>query len=73
MTTEPRRPLLTRGARACIPESDLRGAPARPGTTVRVERGSWGFEIVISSLHSAAAERTYFGEVTDVWGDVPCA
>lgn len=66
-----RHALIVRGGKAVISTAELRGAPARPGLVVRVERGAYGFEVMVQT--AAAEDGCYEGTVLDVWGQIPCA
>jgi hypothetical protein len=71
------RPLLKPGDRVCVGAEELRGLPARPGGVVRVDRGEYDFEMMITSGEpfEGAGEgprlRAYHGEIQGVWGLVP--
>lgn len=70
-----RRPLLVRGGTAVISEQELRGSPARPGLVIRVERGGYGFEVMVLSSVPAdgdSSEQLFQGRILDVWGRIPC-
>jgi hypothetical protein len=64
--------LIARGDHVCITEAEIRDVPRRPGSIARVERGAYGFEVVL--LCEVAGRPGFFrGEVRDTWGLVPCA
>jgi len=67
--------VLYPGSRVCVSSEELRGVLPRPGCVVRVERGAWGFDAMICGVTDDVRGgcRLYYGQVVDVWGDVPCA
>lgn len=65
-------PIIRAGQLVSLEASELREPPTRPGAVMRVERGAYGFEAVLTAAVSLEDRDVYRGEVTGVWGQVPC-
>lgn len=57
------------GDRVCLERREARGTPLRPGSVLRVDRGEYGFEVVVDR----ADDGLMYGVVRGLWGRVPCA
>ncbi len=64
MTTSP-----AVGDRVRVEAREAPATPLRPGSVLRVERGEYGFEMVVHSVSGDVIS----GVVSGVWGLVPCA
>jgi hypothetical protein len=67
------RRVLARGDRVCVEARELRGTPARPGSIVAIDRGGWGFDMMVTSILDSTRGRFYRGQVMRTRGDVPWA
>ena len=67
------RRVLARGDRVCVEAHELHGLPVRPGSVVPIERGGWGFDLMVTSILDTAKGRFYRGQVMRTRGDVPWA